>query len=532
MSRYLSENVLAVACSLLKKENISSTHLSALRYMCALDAFGKKNKGNCDTRNDSQKNEFIQLVADVVEIDAGAKRSYLHDFAGTKPTKEQLSGQISSNFFTANAVRHSQGKGKSQSEKYPSNPPLFEIADEALLYDTIKYNNVKAYLKTRDARYSFAVWLARRKDFSEKDSLRDVLQRDYSKELVAALLPDDETPKAFEGIMDSFSEERTLINWRFFADKKMPRNLIYFGAPGTGKSYQLNEAAKAFDEDSVTRVTFYPDYSYAQFVGCFKPSVTDDGITYEYQPGPFLSTYIDACLHKDKEYLLIVEEINRANPAAVFGDIFQLLDRTKSGVSRYPVAISSDMRRCMESALNDLSYEERKQVKEEEFLSKLALPENMSIWATMNSADQGVFPMDSAFKRRWDFRYIGIDEYQGEIADIDVTLGEGHTVNWNRLRTEINALLSSKGVNEDKLLGPFFIDAQAHEEAGDFSEAFKNKVLLYIYEDAAKTKHKEVFSGSSVTYATVCLNFDKEGEKVFEGIDLANEKASLFDEED
>lgn len=538
MNKYLSEEALAVACSILKNEGVSSTDLSALRYMCALDAFGKAHKGNCDTRNDQQKTAYAQLVADVVEIDAGESHSYLHDFAGTKPKKPQLSGQISSNFYTANAVRQSRGKGKDQAERYPSSSPLFEIADESLLFDTIKYGNIKNYLKTVEARYSFAMWLARRQNFSAADSLSDVLGRAYSSGLIEALLPEgDKIPKPFEDVREFYSEEKAVISWAFFAKKNKSRNLIYFGAPGTGKSYQLNEAAKAFERENIVRVTFYPDYSYAQFVGCFKPFVNDDGeITYEYQPGPFLSIYMNARLHPEKEYLLIVEEINRANPAAVFGDVFQLLDRKKDGISRYPVSVPMDMKRCLKKAYLNLSFEEKGEVKdEEEFYNWLALPSNLSIWATMNSADQGVFPMDTAFKRRWEFRYIGIDEYQSEIENVSVTLKEGYTVKWNELRTKINNLLASKGVNEDKLLGPFFVDARSHEEAGDFAEAFKNKVLLYIYEDAAKTKHKEVFSGESVTYAVVCANFERDAEKVFKGIDLSDseesEFSSLFDEE-
>ena len=298
-----------------------------------------------------------------------------------------------------------------------------------------------------------------------------------------------------------------------------PWNLIFFGAPGTGKSHQLNELAEEnFDEDCIRRVTFYPDYTYAQFVGCFKPisdEVPDDEggnktvITYRFVFGPFLETYLDAVKHPDRNYLLIIEEINRANPAAVFGDVFQLLDR-KKGVSEYAVSTPEEMRRQLENELDGYAYD----------TSYLAIPANMYLWATMNSADQGVFPMDTAFKRRWDFRYIGIDD--GEDADIDgerlnekVVTSGGRKVYWNELRKAINRLMIEDcRLNEDKLLGPFFLSPDSLTEER-FGRAFKDKVLLYLYEDAGKMKRKDLFWDYPVTYSQVCAKFDADGEGVF-----------------
>ena len=300
-----------------------------------------------------------------------------------------------------------------------------------------------------------------------------------------------------------------------------PRNLIYFGAPGTGKSYELNKLAeKCFPEDNVTRVTFYPDYTYSQFVGCFKPvterTVAEDGtrgttITYRYVFGPFLRTYVEACKHPDQNYLLIVEEINRANPAAVFGDVFQLLDRRSDGRSEYTVATPEEMSDQLVCALGDGAPD----------AERLAIPSNMYIWATMNSADQGVFPMDTAFKRRWDFRYMGIDE--GEDADIDGTpLSEikvicgGHETVWNDLRHAINQFMLSDDlrINEDKLLGPFFI-APSSLAVDKFNQVFKDKVLLYLYEDAGKMKRSRMFRHELKTYSEICDYFDENGEGVF-----------------
>lgn len=298
-----------------------------------------------------------------------------------------------------------------------------------------------------------------------------------------------------------------------------PRNLIFFGAPGTGKSHNLNKLAEAnFADSNIRRVTFYPDYTYSQFVGCFKPMTErvegEDGkmtseISYRYVLGPFLETYVDAVRNPDQNYLLIVEEINRANPAAVFGDVFQLLDRDKDGTSTYDVDAPVEMRDRLE---DELGME----------IEKLRIPSNMFIWATMNSADQGVFPMDTAFKRRWSFRYIGIND--GEDAEIDgeklsdkvVTCG-GRRVYWNRLRKAINDLMAHDcDINEDKLLGPFFLDPACLNDER-FSDAFKDKVLMYLYEDAGKARRKTLFREKGITYSQLCSAFDKEGELVFGG---------------
>ena len=348
-----------------------------------------------------------------------------------------------------------------------------------------------------------------------------------------------------------------------------PRNLIFFGAPGTGKSYQLNQLANSFGKENVSRVTFYPDYTYSQFVGSLKPVTryqyvpndkksvkehnseltngescapqTETGermeayISYEFVPGPFLDVYIKAVQNPDDYYLLVVEEINRANPAAVFGDVFQLLDRDSNGRSVYEVAVPRDMRSYFETFLPE--YATTAHISDpEELLSehdrltremaRLSLPPNMYIWATMNSADQGVFPMDTAFKRRWDFRYMGINEGEDAVIDgtplnkIVVPCG-GRNVVWNDLRRAINDFMASDSlkINEDKLLGPFFI-APAALTPKRFDNTFKDKVLLYLYEDAGKTKRLKMFKKGLNTYSKVCEAFDEMGEGIFgEGFD-------------
>lgn len=323
-----------------------------------------------------------------------------------------------------------------------------------------------------------------------------------------------------------------------------PRNYIFFGAPGTGKSYQLNKLAKeCFPEKNVRRVTFYPDYTYSQFVGCFKPYAYQDDttgesvITYRFILGPFLETYLAAVAHPAQNYLLIVEEINRANPAATFGDVFQLLDRDADGRSEYGIAVPFEMKDAIANYWlieGDLSYDDKKAAarargfaSQQEMLgyitSELKLPPNMYIWATMNSADQGVFPMDTAFKRRWDFKYMDIDDGSAVIADKVVTVA-GQSIVWDKLRRAINDLMADNKINEDKLLGPFFVSPDVLNDER-FVDVFKDKVLLYLYEDAGKMKRKGLFADEAATYSELCKQFESDGVSVFKISDFSDIEA-------
>ena len=342
-----------------------------------------------------------------------------------------------------------------------------------------------------------------------KSAVLDLLRGTYVK--------DDDMDMASEYIEPVYNTKLTT---------KYERNRIVFGAPGTGKSFGLKtdcEDLMKGTEGTYERVTFHPDYTYSQFVGTYKPVMDADGtsIRYDFVPGPFIRVYVEAIksgrTDAPQPHLLLIEEINRAKVAAVFGDVFQLLDRDDDGVSEYEIQASEDIRRYLAKELGGVP----------DNYKKIRIPNNMFIWATMNSADQGVFPMDTAFKRRWNFEYLGINESEEEIIGIGkiVLPGETEAVEWNTVRRAINDRMASEyRINEDKLMGPFFLAKKviASDENGmiidsdKFMEAFKSKVIMYLYEDAVKQRKHDFFNGcDSSKYSSVCDAFDEKGIAIF-----------------
>ncbi|WP_071125299.1 AAA family ATPase [Leptotrichia massiliensis] len=319
-----------------------------------------------------------------------------------------------------------------------------------------------------------------------------------------------------------------------------PHQRIFFGAPGTGKSYLLNEDAKKYFGNNYERVTFHPNYMYGNFIGTFKPFPVKlengkETIMYKYIPGVLLRLLIKAIKNPVTNYLLIIEEINRANTAAVFGDFFQLLDRNGNGESEYGIAVSEDLKLYLEEEFdkNNLTENEKRYLGEK--LDKITLPPNFYIWATMNSADQGVMPLDTAFKRRWEFEYTGIDDAynkskdesgKSEFDDYKFRANGKELSNWNDFRIKINEILSKCHVSEDKLIGPYFISKSilASKDIDKITNAIKNKVLMYLYEDAGRQHRKRIFKeGKWETYSKLCEAFDENCEEIF------NDKVELPD---
>lgn len=321
----------------------------------------------------------------------------------------------------------------------------------------------------------------------------------------------------------------------------LPRQQIFYGAPGTGKSFTINQEIKGED---VIRTTFHPDSDYSSFVGAYKPTtreitmrdlsghpvvelgqtLTEEKIVYEFVPQAFLQAYIAAwekyatCDEGNPQrQFLVIEEINRGNCAQIFGDLFQLLDRNHSGFSDYPVKADTDMKRYVAKALKGLSipqagainslYGGRDVVSEVLEGNILLLPSNLFIWATMNTSDQSLFPIDSAFKRRWDWSYMPIsDAKKGYVIDV-----AGSLYDWWQFLEEINKKIESTTNSEDKKLGYFFCKAHGGVIS---AETFVGKVVFYLWNDVFKdfelgdSIFDDTVEGGKLTFA----KFYTEGE--------------------
>lgn len=292
---------------------------------------------------------------------------------------------------------------------------------------------------------------------------------------------------------------------------------IYYGAPGTGKSKTIKDLT--FGE-SVIRTTFHPDSDYASFVGTYKPiteevdlrdcygkKVIDDDtkevvkeerIAYKFIPQAFLEAYVKAWkkLGSSKKQYLIIEEINRGNCAQIFGDLFQLLDRNEYGFSDYPIVADKDMQKYLEKEfagweitnkdeINQL-YGEANMVNLIMKGERLVLPSNLYIWATMNTSDQSLFPIDSAFKRRWDWKYVPIREGRDKEnnAPLNWYINTGDKqYKWWSFISKVNELIGSLTNSEDKKLGYFFCKAKDGEIDADL---FVSKVIFYLWNDVFK----------------------------------------------
>ena len=296
------------------------------------------------------------------------------------------------------------------------------------------------------------------------------------------------------------------------------RQIIYFGAPGTGKSFEINRITK---NKEVIRTTFHPDSDYSTFVGAYKPTsievpvrdvtgkvivengkqVTENRIVYEFVEQAFLQAYTKAWYayankangEKAEEQYLVIEEINRGNCAQIFGDLFQLLDRNGYGFSDYPITADKDMKKQLAKAFKGITISDAERINDiygKDIVAQvlngdiLLLPDNLYIWATMNTSDQSLFPIDSAFKRRWDWKYMPICEGK----ENGVSLGwkikvKDHLYNWWQFVEKINAEINEQTKSEDKKLGYFFCKAQNGIVS---AETFVSKVIFYLWNDVFK----------------------------------------------
>lgn len=310
--------------------------------------------------------------------------------------------------------------------------------------------------------------------------------------------------KFFESISPTVTVKRASDNT---GNKRCLLQQIFYGAPGTGKSHKIKEDESVKEADKkklVFRTTFHPDSDYSTFVGAYKPTMRpvadkykavagkDEEITYSFVPQAFLQAYVAAWNNQEERVYLIIEEINRGNCAQIFGDLFQLLDRDDDGFSEYPIMADKDLATFLngkdENGQDVLSNKDG--IKD----GKLRLPNNLYIWATMNTSDQSLFPIDSAFKRRWDWVYIPIDTKK---ENWHIKVGESR-YSWTLFLEKINNDILTDETAEDKHLGFYFCKA----ENGEISqENFVGKVLFYLWNDVFKVYGIPAVIGSSKEWA-------------------------------
>ncbi len=257
-----------------------------------------------------------------------------------------------------------------------------------------------------------------------------------------------------------------------------PKQKIYFGSPGTGKSTAMQNFAKDNDLE-VVRTTFHPDTDYHSFVGGYKPIMKGKDITYQFVPQVFTKAYVKAYQNPKQNYLLAIEEINRGNCAQIFGDLFQCLDRKEDGYSCYPIDANADLANYLASQGLENSEE-------------LILPPNLLIYATMNTSDQSLFPMDSAFKRRWDWQYVPI-EFNDKAKEIKIVFDAETQYSWRSFIENVNEKIKEITKSEDKKIGVYFVSV---DDKNTISLAqFQNKVMFYLWSEIFKDEHE---SGDSI----------------------------------
>lgn len=325
---------------------------------------------------------------------------------------------------------------------------------------------------------------------------------------------------------------------------KEPRQIIFYGAPGTGKSYKINELLqeREISKEYIFRTTFHPDSDYSTFVGSYKPTkgerplyglngphtirmkdgdvdLSEEVITYKFTPQTFINAYIQAHKNPEHDVYLIIEELNRGNCAQIFGDLFQLLDRNQNGISEYPIKADTDLKAFLEEEFKGTEYEGIKN-------GELCLPSNLYIYATMNTSDQSLFPIDSAFKRRWDWEYEPI-KYKN--ADWSILI-QGERYSWVSFQKEINRRIFEATKSEDKMLGDYFVNPSNKVIT---EEMLLNKILFYLWNDVCKDGEGDIFKTSETKDITFSELYGDNGTETlvnmikYLNIEVFNEKSQI-----
>lgn len=496
----------------------ATQRISAIRHFLALDRFYKLYNRDCNTRLKNDRDEFAHLVGIVSDVcfDLYTTNFYY-------PLKQHTGDFcVGSNFYSAGQVNASLVNPNIIFD-YPKrgNIPLIKIQNGILKREISLYQNFNSYIVSTKYIVALVIWLIRKLSIESNngktlyENIYKALSNIFTTELLNILF---KNPNDFQEELKSYnltfsdnccsikdSDIKILFNIVSTFENKDDNfptyhQVIYYGAPGTGKSHKIKEQLEGVPKENIFRTTFHPDSDYSTFVGTYKPTrgkrplyglfgdktirlhdngdLDEDTITYKFIPQAFLNAYMQAYRKPDEEVYLIIEEINRGNCAQIFGDLFQLLDRDENGVSEYPIKADTDLRAFLEEELG----EDSDAIKDGE----LCLPSNLYIYATMNTSDQSLFPIDSAFKRRWDWEYEPI-KYKNTNWVIDI---EGEKYYWTSFQKEVNQRILRNTNSEDKMLGDYFVNPKD----GIITEKILlNKILFYLWNDVCKDGEGDIF---------------------------------------
>ena len=342
--------------------------------------------------------------------------------------------------------------------------------------------------KTKEIKYLYIDVYDMKKEYGEDVSA--IFEKEY--ELAKLGLADEHEPNdLLKELFDDFSKfveslTEKLIDAKYYDECERlsgGENIILYGVPGAGKSWTI-KTEYCNENNRMERLVFHPDYTYSDFVGQILPRLDDDGtVSYEFCPGPFTKLLRKAYTNPNDMFYLVVEEVNRGNAPAIFGDIFQLLDRNQDGSSEYEIT-NSDIAKIVYSNENH----------------KVSIPSNMSILCTMNTSDQNVFTLDTAFQRRWSMRLIKNKFKEGIESELANAKILDTSVTWEKFFTEINNIILQKNIrmtsSEDKRLGTHFVSIEdLNYDQGNEKQnnRFPEKVLKYLWDDAFKFTKEDIF---------------------------------------
>ena len=464
--------------------------ISTIRYFLALDMFYRQFGRECNVKDKNDAAQYIENVGKVVSVNGNL---YTTNFF--YPLSDNSDYAVGSNFYSVNVVRESTTNG-GEKLVFPrrGGKPIMYVQSGVLYEDDELTKNIEIYISSADYRTALIIWLLRNKNIDATNfynSALITLKSMFTNNFIDILMPTEVDFDAYsKSIGISFSQAISEIGAKditaIFNHKSAPSEFnhiplqkIWFGTPGSGKSYTVKKFIEARN-GVMFRTTFHPDSDYATFIGSYKPVKKDDGLTYEFVPQAFTEAYVAAWQEygkaSQKEVFLVIEEINRGNCAQIFGDLFQLLDRGADGMSEYPIKADKDLCKYLES---------------DEALGfghpgiaggNLRLPANLHIYATMNTSDQSLFPMDSAFKRRWDWEYVPID-LKCQESQFKITIGET-VYKWPSFLEKVNERIHTLSDSEDKQMGNFFIKSDVGVEE------FKSKVMFYLWSEVCKEYEK------------------------------------------